>query len=63
MEISSWMINLFDETNVEVVVIQEEVLEFSTNEEPKGEIRKKNVKCFGCRQEYPKNILDCEELQ
>ena len=34
MEIPPWIINLFDETDVEVVMLQEVVLEFSTSKEP-----------------------------
>ncbi|GBP43078.1 hypothetical protein EVAR_96340_1 [Eumeta japonica] len=35
MKIPPWIINPFDETEVENVILQEELLELSTNEEPK----------------------------
>ncbi|GBP94716.1 Protein FAM200B [Eumeta japonica] len=61
MEIPPWIINPFDETEVENVILQEELLELSTNEELKVTF-KRGYQNFGCRQKYPKNILDCGEL-
>ncbi|GBP89280.1 SCAN domain-containing protein 3 [Eumeta japonica] len=58
MDIPPWIINPFDETEVTNVVLQEELLELSTNEELKVKFRKA-TKHFGCKQKYPKNILDC----
>jgi len=62
MEIPPWIINPFDETEVENVILQEELLELSTNEELKVKF-KEGIKHFGCRQKYTKNILDCGELR
>ncbi|GBP20414.1 hypothetical protein EVAR_14663_1 [Eumeta japonica] len=62
MEISSWIINPFDEMEVENVILQEELLELSTYEELKVTFKKEGIKNFGCRQKYSKNILDCGKL-
>ncbi|CAG9788977.1 unnamed protein product [Diatraea saccharalis] len=40
MEIPPWIINPFDETEVADVVLQEELLELSTNEELKVQFKK-----------------------
>ncbi|XP_044747389.1 uncharacterized protein LOC123312268 [Coccinella septempunctata] len=60
MEIPPWIINPFDETEVGIVILQEELLELSTNEELKVKF-KRGYQAF-C-QKYPKNILDCGELR
>ncbi|GBP35826.1 hypothetical protein EVAR_27746_1 [Eumeta japonica] len=61
MQIPPFIINPFDETEVENVILQEELLELSTNEGPKVTFKRGNQK-FWLRQKYPKNILDYGEL-
>ncbi|GBP63365.1 SCAN domain-containing protein 3 [Eumeta japonica] len=57
MEIPPRIINPFHETEVENVILQEELLELSTDEELKVTF-KRGYQNFGCRQKYPENILD-----
>ncbi|GBP28341.1 Protein FAM200B [Eumeta japonica] len=58
MEIPPWIINPFDETEVENVILQEELLELSTNEELKVTF-KRGYQKFWLQAEIPENILDC----
>ncbi|XP_044572949.1 SCAN domain-containing protein 3-like [Drosophila ananassae] len=53
MEIPPWIINPFDETEVENVILQEELLELSTNEELKVTF-KKGYQKFWLQAEIPK---------
>lgn len=62
MEIPPWIINPFDETEVENVILQEELLELSTNEELKVKF-KRGYQTFWLQAEIPENIPDCGELR
>ncbi|GBP29531.1 Protein FAM200B [Eumeta japonica] len=62
MDIPPWIINPFDETEVANVVLQEELLELSTNEELKVKFRK-GYQTFWLQAEIPENILDCGKSQ
>ena len=52
MEIPPWIINPFDETEVENVILQEELLELSTNEELKVKF-KRGYQTFWLQAEIP----------
>ncbi|GBP70500.1 hypothetical protein EVAR_56167_1 [Eumeta japonica] len=54
MEIPPWIINPFDETEVENVMLQEELLELSTNEKLKVTF-KRGYQKFWLRAEIPEN--------
>ncbi|GBP58722.1 hypothetical protein EVAR_35501_1 [Eumeta japonica] len=61
MDIPPWIINPFDETEVANVVLQEELLELSTNEEPKVKFRK-GYQTFWLQAEIPKKYPGLWEI-
>jgi uncharacterized Fe-S cluster-containing radical SAM superfamily enzyme len=60
--IPQWIRNLFVETKVESLMLQEELFELSTNEELKVEF-KRGSQIFWLPAEIPNNILDCGEFR
>ncbi|CAG9565827.1 unnamed protein product [Danaus chrysippus] len=61
MDIPPWIINLFDEMEVANVVLQEELLELSTNEELKVKFRK-GYQTFWLQAEIPEKYPGLWEI-
>lgn len=62
MDILPWIINPIDEAEVGNVVLQEELLDLSTNEELKVKIRN-GYSTFWMQAGIPENIMVCRKLQ